>query len=548
MHHQGFRRSDHTNEPLSSALSTLKDTAEDRRFRSIFEQAAVGMAYMDGDGRLQHMNLHFCEILGYEREELLHQGFLAMTDPDDVRGDLAYLSSTRAASGTTPHVRETRYLRKDGGFVWVNLTISPVYLINDTFDCFVCTIEDISQRKQLEERLLHSEQQATSRFHQLEAIFEAISDGLVVYDAEGQIVRTNPAGRNVFMLQGHADTPLVQPLPGYTSRHAIMDENGQILSLERTPVMRVLCGEELTGSRAVDVRLRESGHEEVQLNVGGAPLRNHDQQIIGAVCVFRDVTERRRMEKELESLLFILQQTNARLEQVNKVQSDFIAIVSHEFRTTLTGIQGFSELLRDEDFNVTEVKEYANDINVDALRLNRMISELLDLERMKSGKMSLHLNKIDINTILQEVAERMILIAPDHLLDLDTDESLPLFEGDYDKLMQLVTNLVSNAVKYSPAYSKILLKSSQEDDRIHIIVQDQGIGIPANSLDAIFAPYSRIYSAKTRYIQGTGLGLAIVQQIVLMHEGRIWVESKMGHGSVFHVTLPMKSIPPRTGL
>jgi signal transduction histidine kinase len=289
-----------------------------------------------------------------------------------------------------------RYLRKDGSFVWVNLTILPVYLLNDALDCFVCTIEDISQRKQ--------------------------------------------------------------------------------------------------------------------------------------------------QEKGLEALLFILQQANGRLEQVNKMQSDFIAIVSHEFRTTLTGIQGFSELLRDEDFNVTEVKEYANDINIDALRLNRMISELLDLERMKSGKMSLHLSKIDINTILQEVAERMILTAPDHMLNLDTDESLPLFEGDYDKLMQLVTNLVSNAVKYSPASSKILLKSSQEDDHIHIIVQDQGIGIPADALDAVFAPYSRIYAAKTRYIQATGLGLAIVQQIVLMHEGRIWVESTMGYGSVFHVMLPMKSV------
>ena len=546
MHHQGFRRSNHINEPLSSALPTLKDATEDKRFRSIFEQAAVGMAYMDGDGHLQHMNLHFCEILGYEREELLQQGFLAMTDPDDVGRDLAYLSSTRASSGTAPRIRETRYIRKDGSFVWVNLTLSPVYLIDDTFDCFACTIEDISQRKHLEERLLLSEQQATSRFHQLEAIFEAISDGLVVYDANGQIVRTNPAGRSVFT-QGSVDK-YGKPITGISSRYAIMDGNGQPLSLEQTPMMRVLGGEELTGSHAVDMCLRESGQEEVRLNVGGAPLRNQEQQIIGAVCVFRDVTDRRRMEKELESLLFILQQTNARLEQINKMQSDFIAIVSHEFRTTLTGIQGFSELLRDEDFNVIEVKEYANDINIDALRLNRMISELLDLERMKSGKASLHFSKIDINTILQEVAERMILIAPDHIIDLDTDETLPLIEGDYDKLMQLVTNLVSNAVKYSPTHSKVLLKSSQEEDSIHIIVQDQGMGIPADSLDEIFAPYSRIYAAKTRYIQGTSLGLAIVQQIVLMHEGRIWAESKMRQGSVFHVMLPMKSLPPKTGL
>ncbi len=171
-----------------------------------------------------------------------------------------------------------------------------------------------------------------------------------------------------------------------------------------------------------------------------------------------------------------------------------------------------------------------------------MIAELLDLERMKSGKMSLHLSKLDINTILEEVAERMVLIAPDHRLQLDTDESLPRFDGDYDKLMQLITNLVSNAVKYSPAHSEIFLRTYRKGDNIHIIVQDQGIGIPEASLEAIFAPYSRIYSAKTRYIQGTGLGLAIVHQIVQMHEGHIHVKSKQGQGSTFHVTLPMKGL------
>ena len=541
MHHQGFRKPEHTTEHLSGTLPALTGVAEDRRFRSIFEEAPVGMAYMDGNGYVYQVNRRFHEILGYEYEELLQQGFLDMSQPDDVLADLAYLHTTLASSAIKAYRRETRYLCKDGSFVWVALTLSPVYL-GKVLDCFVCTIEDISQRKQLEEQLLLSEQQATSRFHQLEAIFETITDGLVVYDVQGQGVQMNTASRNILPGKGHLDDYAAQSVPGHASRYVILDESGQPLPREQIPMMRILRGEELTANYAVDVRVREKGHEEVHLNVGGAPLRNPEGQIIGAVCVFRDVTERRRIEKELESLLFILQQTNARLEQVNKVQSDFITIVSHEFRTTLTGIQGFSELLRDEDFNVAEVKEYANDINIDALRLNRMISELLDLERMKSGKKSLDLSKIDINTILQEVAERLILIAPDHIVNLDMDESLPPLDGDYDRLMQVVTNLASNAVKYSPTYSTILLKSFQENDTIHIIVQDQGIGIPEASLEAIFAPYSRIYAAKTRYIQGIGLGLALVEQVVQMHEGHIWVESKLGHGSVFHVTLPMKSV------
>ncbi len=539
MHHQRFRRLGHTTEHPSSMLSTVKNMVEDKRFRSIFEQAAVGMASMDVRGYLQQINQKFCEILGYECEELLQQRFLDITHFDDVQADLAYLRSTLTTHTSAPYIREICYGRKDGSSVWINLTLSPVYLKNDVLDCFVCTIEDISQRRQLEERLLFSEQQATTRFHQLEAIFETITDGLIVYDAQGQIVRMNPASRIMLTSKEHPDDHDAQLPSARDSFYTIMDEHGDPLPLEQVPVMRVLRGEELIGSHAVDIRLRGGSFEEVQLSVGGAPLRNREGQIIGAVCLFRDVTERRRMQKELESLLFILQQTNARLEQVNKMQSDFIAIVSHEFRTTLTGIQGFSELLRDEDFNIMEVKEYANDINIDALRLNRMISELLDLERMKSGQMSLSASKIDINTILEEVAERMVLIAPDHMLRLDIDESLPLCEGDYDKLMQLVSNLVLNAVKYSPAHSEIFLKSYREGDFIHIIVKDQGIGIPEASQEAIFAPYSRIYAAKTRYIQGAGLGLAIAQQIVQMHGGYIRVESKLGNGSTFHVLLPL---------
>ncbi len=392
--------------------------------------------------------------------------------------------------------------------------------------------EGLSQRKALEERLLHSEQEATAHAHQLEAVFETITDGLVVYDTQGNIVRTNAASRLVLQAVRRPDDFINQSMPERASLYVVRDEQGQPLALEDMPVMRVLHGEVLTGNRAVDVRIGVPGGDEVQLNVGGAPLRNQEGEITGAVCIFRDVTERRHLESELAT-------TNSRLEQVNKVQSDFIAMVSHEFRTTLTGIQGFSELLRDEDFNVAEVKEYASDINADAMRLNRMINELLDLERMKSGKMGLRLAQIDINAILLDTAERMLLTAPRHTLLLDTDETLPQFEGDYDKLTQVVSNLVTNAVKYSPVGGEIVLKSRREDDSVHVSVRDHGIGISEDALEKIFIPYSRIDSETSHYIQGTGLGLAIVRQIVQMHGGRTWAESVLDQGATFHFTLPL---------
>ncbi len=357
--------------------------------------------------------------------------------------------------------------------------------------------EGLSQRKALEERLLHSEQEATAHAHQLEAVFETITDGLVVYDTQGNIVRTNAASRSVLQAVRCPDDFINQSMPERASLYVFRDEHGQPLALEDMPVMRVLRGEVLTGNRAVDMRIGVPGGDEVQLNVGGAPLRNQEGEI------------------------------------------DFIAMVSHEFRTTLTGIQGFSELLRDEDFNVAEVKEYASDINADAMRLNRMINELLDLERMKSGKMGLRLAQIDINAILLDTAERMLLTAPHHTLLLDTDETLPQFEGDYDKLTQVVSNLVTNAVKYSPVGGEIVLKSRREDDSVHISVQDHGIGISEDALEKVFAPYGRVDLETTHYIQGTGLGLAIVRQIVQMHGGRTWAESVLSQGATFHFTLPL---------
>ena len=131
----------------------------------------------------------------------------------------------------------------------------------------------------------------------------------------------------------------------------------------------------------------------------------------------------------------------AELERVNKVKSEFVAIVSHEFRTPLTGIQGFSEMMRDEDLTLAELKEYATDINKDARRLNRLVNEMLDLSRMESGRMQLSLEKIDLNAIVQEVVATMQPTAPKHTFTLRLDATLPKLMADRDKITQVVTNL-----------------------------------------------------------------------------------------------------------
>jgi signal transduction histidine kinase len=230
----------------------------------------------------------------------------------------------------------------------------------------------------------------------------------------------------------------------------------------------------------------------------------------------------------------------AELERINRAKSEFVSVVSHEFRTPLTGIQGFSEMIRDEDFTMEEVKEFAADINTDAKRLSRMITDVLDLDRLESGRQELHREAgVDLHEIVDDVVDLTQPNAPDHHIVTGLDPMVPKLTVDRDAVTQVVTNLLSNAIKYSPRGGDVVVRTRQEDETVRISVQDHGMGIPADMLDTVFERYTRVETDQARHIQGTGLGLPIVRQIVEMHGGRVWVESQIGEGSTFHFTLPL---------
>ena len=231
------------------------------------------------------------------------------------------------------------------------------------------------------------------------------------------------------------------------------------------------------------------------------------------------------------------------LERLNRAKSEFVSIVSHEFRTPLTGIQGFSEMMRDEQLSMEEMREYAGDINKDVQRLNRMINEMLDLDRMESGRMTVHPERMDFNSVVNDAADRVRPNAPNHTLTLDLQSDLPEIQADRDRMTQVASNLLNNAVKYSPTGGRITLSTRAQGDQLLFDVRDEGLGIPKNALETIFERYSRVDSQATKDIQGTGLGLPIVRQIVQLHGGRVWAESELGRGSVFHVALPFAGAP-----
>ena len=196
-------------------------------------------------------------------------------------------------------------------------------------------------------------------------------------------------------------------------------------------------------------------------------------------------------------------------------------------------------MMRDEDLTLPEMKEYATDINKDARRLNRLVNEMLDLSRMESGRIALSLEPIDLNAIVRDIATTMQPTAPKHTFTLRLDDTLSLLQADRDKITQVVTNLASNAVKYSPDGGEVVLMTRAEGIHAHLMVIDNGLGMPKDMLEYVFEPYSRVENGTTRFVNGTGLGLPIARQIVKLHGGRVWADSVEGKGSTFHCLIPV---------
>lgn len=287
------------------------------------------------------------------------------------------------------------------------------------------------------------------------------------------------------------------------------------------------------GSVESDSNALRADGTRVWLHWTASAVRKPSGQIDYFLVMFDDTTAKHDAEAAAMANL-------AGLERLNRLKSEFVSIVSHEFRTALTGIQGFSEVLRDEELPSAEVRAIGADINTDAVRLNRLINDMLDLDRIEAGRMALEIAPVDLNGVIREAVGRTEAAGTVHAIATRLDPSLPSVPGDRDRLYQVLTNLLTNAVKYSPGGGEILVTSRVEDGQVEIGVRDHGRGIPPEFVSRLFGRYERYENQGGAKIIGTGLGLALSRQIVELHGGRIWVESKLGEGSDFRFTLPIR--------
>jgi signal transduction histidine kinase/ActR/RegA family two-component response regulator len=238
---------------------------------------------------------------------------------------------------------------------------------------------------------------------------------------------------------------------------------------------------------------------------------------VGTIFVHRDIT------KEFE---------------VDQMKSEFVSTVSHELRTPLASILGFTELILNRELKPEKQKKYLTTIYGEAKRLTALINDFLDLQRMEAGKQTYEKKFIQLGPIIEKVMDAQQVNTTNHELVFENQIENESILGDSAKLEQVFTNLINNAIKYSPDGGKVAIQTYIENENVKIDVTDEGLGIPPDAMEKLFNKFYRVDNSDRRRIGGTGLGLAIVQEIVKSHGGEISVVSQYGIGSTFTVTLP----------
>ena len=273
-------------------------------------------------------------------------------------------------------------------------------------------------------------------------------------------------------------------------------------------------------------------------------LRGDSGEIIGTFGISRDVTAQVRAEQALLDQAQQLSAQNERLRELDGMKDEFIGLVSHELRTPLTSIIGYVKLLRDERTSEVSADQYAEVIQRNSQRLLRLVEDLLFLSQTHSGTMHVELRSADLAEIAQAAVEEMRPEAERKHIALGFSAACtPGVPVDATRIGQLLGNLISNAVKFTPDGGKVEVRVGADGGKAVLEVADTGVGIPAADRDRIFDRFFRSAIATQQVIPGTGLGLTIAKNIVAAHHGTITVDSDEGRGSTFRILLPLQQVP-----
>lgn len=502
----------------------LRDSEE--RFRVTFEQAAVGIAQLDFQGNFLRVNRRYGQLLGYDPEELLQLNLADILHPDDLPESLESLQQMKLGTLASCSL-EKRQRRRDGSWRWAQITgqavvegIDPKYII--------CAAADIHDRKQY--------QAALERLrHRYELILNAAGEGICEINLRQQVAFCNPTAARmlgsdrVAEIIGLSLYDIIRP-PLSSSQESPKAEvtsppfwqqmwQTQVAELDEQ------CNLPGTSPTIRQAQFRRLDGSSFPVDYICTPIVLNGQPL-GAVLTFKDISDRLAIEK---------------------LKNEFLSMVSHELRTPLTPMQVALGLLNSGKLG--PLSDKGQHLVAIALsntnRLRRLIDDLLDFQRLESGRVELNRQSHPLLDLLQQSLDTMRAMAEQDEVHLEIAPMTPALQdcqvwADGDLLIQVLTNLISNAIKFSPPGSRVSfgLRDGSEPGEICLQVCDRGRGIPSNSLERVFDPFHQVDASDSRKKGGTGLGLTICRRIIEQHGGRIWAENLPGGGTRICLTLP----------
>ena len=505
--------------------------AAEARYRSLVETLPLvtyARSLRFGDGNL-YVSPQVEDILGTPVDEWMKADLLGeVVHPEDRERVLAAAAHLRETG--EPFREEYRVMRPDGSVIWVH---DETRIVRDA-----AGQPEYVQGFLLDITELHEAEETRSR---LAAIVESSGDAIFSTALDGSITTWNAGAERMY---------------GYRSEEIVGQPVSTLMPPERRAEMRTILDRVKRGESVFEfetVRVRKDGSPiDVALTV--SPIVDAAGNVIGASGIQRDITERQRAAAERERLLTaerearaaaeaaqrVLAAQNEQLRELDRLKDEFIALVSHELRTPLTSIRGYIELILEDEMLSPRQRKYLEVADRNSDRLLRLVGDLLFLAQLEAGTLELEPGWVDLAAIAAESAAAAAPAAETKSIavTLETDEVPPL-AGDPARIAQVVDNLVSNAIKFTPDEGSVTVRVVRDGDEAVLEVRDTGIGIPAEELPHLFERFFRTTQATARAIQGTGLGLAISRRLVEAHAGRITVQSREGAGTVFRVALPL---------
>ncbi|CAM3890334.1 PAS domain-containing sensor histidine kinase [Mucilaginibacter galii] len=485
---------------VTAKVQARRELAEQQLlFKDITDAAGTALWTVDTRGNITFVNHTWIDWTGSPYEAHLGRGWIEYVQPED--RDRVIGGYIREVNHRAPYEVDFRVLRSDGKTQWVAATGKPRYLPNGEFAGYVGSCMDITERKKSEQMLKASEER-----------FRSIADSAPVL---------------IWMAGVNKHTTFLnKSWTHYGSEMQLLSDSSYLQSdlLHEHDRDRVLD----TYTQAFDARHEfymeyrmKSRYDDRYRWIGmkGVPCIGADGTFEGYIGSGMDISAMKEHEQ---------------------IKNDFIGMASHELKTPITSIKAYIQLLltiyrnkTDDDFLMKSL----NTVNKQINKLTRLITDLLDVSKMETGRLSLNCELFVLNDLLKEIVEEVQHTATQHDIVMSTPQQVTIY-ADRDRIGQVITNFLTNAIKYSPESDRVDVILSINNNEAVIAVQDYGIGISPDEQSKIFNRFYRVEGRNEQTFSGFGIGLYVAAEIVKRHDGNVWVESQKDKGSVFYFTIP----------